>query len=245
MRDKIIANSAQLRLGFFSQKTYSATTFRSLLSKVINVNLSLFQNVNDLGSIFNREADGKLSQHPSAFRFSSEPNWVWLDAIGEKATLTLTQLTTTILNNPEVDLLGLKSPRLENINAGIVLNASEPTVKHCCRQLIVCKNAEQFKLWTDAATEQRQERIAQVVATGLRKQCELLGFDPTNLSNAITPTAVEIIYDWAAPKITSHHTKAYVRVVSTSFDLPSRLTGSWAAGPLINKGFGAISPVLA
>lgn len=245
MRDKIIANSAQLRLGFFSPKTYSATTFRSVLSKMIYTNLSLFQNIEGLNLIFNREPDGSLSQHASAFRFSSEPHWVWLDAIGEKATLTLTQLTSTILNNPDVDLCGLKSPRLENINAGIVANPAEPLVKHGCRQLIVCKNAEQYKLWSEATTEQRQARIAQVIATGLRKQCELLGFDIPRLEESLLPTDVEIIYDWAAPKITAHHTKAYVRVASTSFGLPFKLTGSWAAGPLINKGFGSIYTIQA
>jgi hypothetical protein len=58
-------------------------------------------------------------------------------------------------------------------------------------------------------------------------------------------TVMEIKRERAVPKLRKAQANAYVRIASTAFTMDATLHGHWAAGALINRGYGAIMPLYA
>jgi len=209
--------------------------FRRLFSAWLLEQPSILKEAPQLPLIFQRSPTGERLNATSAFRYEAHPNQQWIHGVGPEASSLLQHLHEVI---KRLDKLPAFASSQTISSAPIALTKKLPQ-RYLATQLITCKNAEQFKLWQDCSTEQKHARIAAVIEAGLQAQIDTLR--PKTKPTDLKPTEIELQFEWSEPKLQSIRSKAYVRVVSCSFTLPCTLHGSWAAGPLNNKGYGNIT----
>lgn len=236
MQQQNITNSPQVSLGFYTPQVIAAIEFRRSLSSWVHKVLLSHADQSLFSEVFHRSPSGQPINSLSAFRFTSEMHWSWLHAIGPKASTHLTQIAEICIAQAHTLPSVLRAPRLEHRNVG--LSGDLPTI-YQARQLIVCKDATQYALWNKCSDDSKIDRIASVLKSGLDKQAQLLNLQ--DISSHLQPSDIHLLHEWTMPKLQGKIANAYVRLAHCTFTLPCQLHGNWAAGSLINKGFGQIN----
>ncbi|SFF31107.1 hypothetical protein [Paracidovorax wautersii] len=234
MPHKIIINSRQGILGFYMPRPMATGDFREACSLWLDEIKGVAELTDEqVNGIFNHSQDGRPRNALSPYRFSTDGNWGLLHAVGETATGIVRRVANVAVKNERLPAV-LAAPRWEDRNVGIV---SAPTpVLYEIPEMIVCRDATQHKLWARASRAQKLQHVQQLVRRGLARQLEMLGCD----LDLAQPVVVRCERERAVPKLRRTSANAFVRVAAVAFELPVVLHGHWAAGALINRGFGAI-----
>lgn len=235
MQHRIISNARQGSLGLFMPKPMATGEFRESCSLWIDeariaAGLSL-----DLASgIFNHVADGRPRHDLSPFRFATEGNWGLVHAVGDEAVGILKRLADAATMGVARLPAAFAAPRWEDRNVGIVLDGTD--VWYWLPEMIVCRNAEQHVRWNKSNTAEKSAHVQDLITRALKRQMNMLGFRLTLPVVSVR----EIKRERAIPKLRKVQANAYVRVASIAFTMSATLHGHWAAGALINRGYGAI-----
>ncbi len=186
--------------------------------------------------IFNHATDGRPRNDLSPYRFATEGNWGLVHAVGDDAVAVLKRLADVAVDGARLPA-ALAAPRWEDRNVGIVLDGE--CVRYWLPEMIVCRNAEQHARWNRSSRSEKTAHVKDLVHRGINRQLQLLGFE-VSLPDV---TVIEIKRERAVPKLRKAQANAFVRIASTAFTMDATLHGHWAAGALINRGYGAIIPL--
>lgn len=237
MQHGIITNSRQGTLGFYMPRPLSTGDYREAFSLWLDEAKTAAGLTDDQASgIFNHTVDGKTRNDLSPYRFATDGSWGLLHAIGDEPTCVIRRVANAAMRAKRLPAL-LAAPRWEDRNVGIV--QSSEAVIYTVPEMIICRSAEQHERWKRAPRAQKHAHIQDLLQRGIRRQMTMLGFE----ADVGTPTVVQCDRERAIPKLRSTAANAFVRVAFVSFELPAVLHGHWAAGALINRGFGAIMQV--
>lgn len=214
-----------LTLRFLLPCLTSTQGFRSHIGRAIARNHA------PLLGLFNHTAEGKNRNQTAMIRFAVQTSGSTIvgcvHALDEEAMQWVTELDK--IQMP--DALANKHLSREQV-------AMSPSVhrhRYRIQSLVVAKNASQYHLWQHSAPTQKLQRVQALLHEGFARQCEHLALTPTEGAQ------VHVIeHEWSEPKLTNQQANAQVRLCDALFTLPAQLLGSWAAGPLNNRGHGLI-----
>lgn len=184
--------------------------------------------------MFHHEPDGRPAQHLSSFRFEARGNWGHIFAVGEQAGSLLERIGKEVIRAPDPKPW-LCRPILSEQE--IQMNESDEPVVYSVSNLVICRDAQQHKMWMGSSETAKQEHVQDVLQRGLSRQLQILGvtFDVP------APAVQTISHERAVPKLHSMpQANVFVRVASVLFGVPLDLRGHWAAGALVNRGYGRI-----
>jgi hypothetical protein len=240
MQHKSISNARQGSLGFYLPRPLGTGEFREACSLWVGEARSAAGiSADDANGIFNHSADGRPRNHLSPYRFATDGNWGLVHALGDEAVGVLKKLADVAMSSPRLPAL-FATPQWEDRNVGVELDGEQ--VSYWLPDMIVCRNAEQHARWNKSTRTEKAAHVQDLLDRGIRRQLELLGLQ-VELPQV---SVVEIKRERAVPKLRKTPANAYVRVATTAFTMGARLHGHWAAGSLINRGYGSIvamSPV--
>lgn len=234
MQQSFITISRQASLVFPCLMPMHAHSFRKAFARWVAASPMSTTSVPELPRVFQRHSDGHLVNAPASFRFEAQPNAQVLHALGEQACMTLSRIRDLceLLQSTRPRFLGQASL----LHTDIAIDTSQSGIYQSAK-LIVCKNAQQYEHWNNCDDAGKAERVKHVLLKGLERQLHNLGYThPMQFEIS----DVQLLAEWAEPKLQSIHANIYVRCVFARYRLNAKLIGSWAAGPLINKGYGHI-----
>lgn len=233
---KSITISTQSSIGFLTQQPMLARDFRKLLSNWLLLQPSALQELPNLPALFQRTSEGERLNSSSPFRFEAQPQMQWVHGVGPQAASLIEELSIFCTQHAHSLPAMLAAPKLVITPVCIAFDRPTP---YTASQLIVAKNAQQFERWMGSDPEAKARRVSEVIQKAMSMQSATLGHTPP--PELFAASTVNIHFEWSEPKLQTMQSKAYVRIVTASFNLPCEVTGSWAAGPLNNKGYGNIS----
>lgn len=235
MQQTFIIIGKQASMVFPCLTPMHASSFRKTFARWVCASPVSQASVPELPLVFQRHSDGLLVNAQASFRFEAQSNAQVLHALGESACATLARIHDLCnqLQSSRPKFLGQASL----LHTDIALDKSQRG-QYQSSKLIVCKNAEQYEHWSQCDDAGKVERIKHVVLTGIERQLQSFACS-TPLHIEISD--VQLLAEWPEPKLQSIRSKAYVRCVFARYRLNVKLIGSWAAGPLISKGYGLIT----
>lgn len=220
---------------FFTHRPLQSSEFREACSRWISGESLPGIDSAEVLRLFNHAPDGKLIQHMSPFRFAAEGNWGFIHAVGDEAAQLLGRFSAAVAKLPPPSPW-LAPPQLRELEVSIAAGAER---HYWTPDLIVCRDAHEHAVWKDASAEDRVSHVRSVVERGLQRQAKLLAFDVEIPQVQVT----EVARERPTQKLPNTKANAYVRLASVAFRAPVELVGHWAAGGLINRGYGGIVAV--
>ena len=237
MQHRIISNARQGSLGFFMPRPLATGEFRELCSLWVDEARQSAGLGTDLtNGIFNHATDGRPRNDLSPYRFATEGHWGFVHAVGDEAVAILKRLADVAMASNRLPAT-FAAPRWEDRNVGVVLDGED--VRYWLPQMIVCRNAEQHARWNKSSRAEKVAHVQDLLTRGINRQLDLLGLEVAMPEI----TVIEIKRERAVPKLRKAKANAYVRIASTAFTMNATLHGHWAAGALINRGYGVIMPL--
>lgn len=234
MQHKIIANAKQGSLGFFMPRKMTIGDFREACSLWIDgVRTAAGLSIEQVNCIFNHGGNGQPRNDLSPYRFGTDGDWGLVHALGDDAIAVVKRLADVAMAGSRLPA-ALAAPRWEDRNVGVMLDG-EP-MHYWIPEMIVCRDAEQYVRWMASTKNSKLAHVEDLLGRGLQRQVHLLGLQMELPRVEVTSIQRERV----VPKLRAVRANALVRVASIGFTLPAALHGHWAAGALINRGFGAI-----
>ena len=237
MQHKNILSTEQGRLSFQLLLAHSSGEFREVCSKWLcnDAWLQTFE-PNEIRAIFHHQADGRPGQGLAAFRFEAQSYSGSIYALGHDNTSLLRKIYEALKVAPSPTPWG-GEPTWEQLRVAATPQAN--AAQYWIPQMVVCKNAEQHHIWKAATELQRAEHVEGLVRRGIERQMVLL-YGQASVVPKIEIKAIS--RERAVPRLRHSQANALVRVASVGFSAPLDLEGHWAAGGLINRGYGRILP---
>jgi len=229
---------SQACLRYWLYRQSSTDEWRTMLSDWL-LQLTPLQGleVADLNALFHHQVDGKPAIGVPCFRFHSAANTGRIYAIGDDAVDRMYRIAK-VIGKLESPGLWLHPPELVTENVNITL--SEKVVRYNTNDLVICRDAEQYKRWGNSSQKSRFLHVQDIIKRGLQRQVDALGMS----FEVPSPAVLSVSHERAVHKLKHpSHTKVLVRLASVVFTLPVVLDGHWVAGGLINRGYGLIVSV--
>lgn len=199
--------------------------------------------------LFNHDADNRPANRLSPFRFEGgachgQSHQAKVIALGEESTHLLSRVGIAIGKAPFPTPWVSPPQWSETVAAARV---TEGLVSYWSPQLVICRNAEQFQTWKSATLLSKAAHIEDIILRGVKKQIAMMGSEsePDVKHFKIHDVASITHTERAVPKLrnANTHANAFVRIASVKFEMELELRGHWAAGALINRGYGQILPL--
>ena len=188
----------------------------------------------DLQAVFHHQPDGRPAIGIPCHRFHCSANAGHIYAIGEDAVARIQRIASALLESGAV-VPWLQAPILHTQD--LCISHAPQTLSYTTNDLVVCRDAEQFKRWSKSGEESRLLHVQDVLKRGFERQIEALGM----AFQVPSPVVLSVSHERPVPKLTRHvSSKTFARVASVIFTLPVALAGHWVAGGLINRGYGRI-----
>lgn len=170
------------------------------------------------------------------FRFQAAGHHGYIHGIGQQGADILTRLHSSLERLPP------PLPWIGQATLGesvVSTQYSKEAIAYWIPNLIICKNAEQYKRWKSSSESQCQEHVADIIRRGIERQINAL--DMIDDAPKLTPRIDRLANERAVPRLHGKEANALVRVATVAFTMNSKLVGHWAAGGLTNRGYGRIS----
>ena len=130
--------------------------------------------------------------------------------------------------------MGMAKAKFEERNVGCLL--VDAPANYVIPEMVVCRNARQYARWRSAPCGDKRQYLQACLQKALQRQADFLGLK----LQVQQPEIICFGQERVIPKVRRSPANAFVRVASVEFTLPLVLHGHWAAGSLINRGFGVI-----
>lgn len=238
MQHKTIASKQQGILSFFLLHPQGSDEFREVCSKWL-CDDAWVQTLEpqQIKSVFHHQPDGRPGQGMAPFRFESEGHWGRVYALGDENAALLKKISMALAQAVFPTPWG-GSPKWTETTVAATAKAKPLT--YWMPQVVVCRNAEQHHMWKAASAQERSRHVEGVIRKGIERQLDLLQVHAAT----VPPVEVQVIArERAVPRVRHSDANAFVRVASVGFSVPLQLDGHWAAGGLVNRGYGRILPM--
>lgn len=191
----------------------------------------------DLPAVFHHQSDGKPATGTPLFRFHCTANTGRVYALGADAVHTVERVAAAISRSKAVRPWR-NAPMV--LTQDLSIAPAAQVLSYAVNDLVICRDAEQYKRWSKSAVESRLTHVQDIVKRGLERQIQALGM----VFEVPCPVVLNVSHERAIPKLSRQvSAKTFVRVASVVFTLPVDLRGHWVAGGLINRGYGHIVAV--
>ncbi len=233
MQSKKIMNREQGTLAIYLPRPMLVAEFRETFSLWIDEShLPAGLTAVQACALFNHAEDGKPLNDLSPYRFQVDGNWGLVHAIGASACAVLRKFGQLAPDGPMS--MGMAKAKFEERNVGCLL--VDAPASYVIPEMVVCRNARQYARWRSAPCGDKRQYLQQCLQKALQRQADFLGIT----LQVQQPEIICFGQERTIPKVRRSPANAFLRVASVEFALPLVLHGHWAAGALINRGFGVI-----